>query len=164
MQIHIPFVFVSNLIVLFAKSFQKWFQATCTNPLSQNIHFHRKRFEFFQHLQTQNRKQRSQYYTVAQLFVLPSCLEMITIMFEISEEKEIEKVLLLRNSTCGHCKTSDSIKIELYQMAIKPCFSLQIDESIDVSKCAQLIVLVRIPEEKFLEHCLFSAHLWKQTT
>lgn len=74
-------------------------------------------------------------------------------MFEISEEKEIEKVLLLSNSTCGHCKTSDSIKTKLYQMAIKPCFSLYIDESIDVSKCAQLIVLVRIPEEKFLEHC-----------
>lgn len=53
---------------------------------------------------------------------------MVNIMFEISEEKKIEKVPLLSNSTCGHCKTSDAIETKLYQMAIKPCFSLQIDE------------------------------------
>lgn len=53
------------------------------------------------------------------MIILQSCLEIVNVMFEIGEEKEIEKVPLLSNSTCGHCKTSAVIETTLCQMAVK---------------------------------------------
>jgi hypothetical protein len=98
---------------------------------------------------------------------VPACVEIVKTMLGIDEVKEIKKVPLSNNMISRRIEDmSLSIQGTLIQ---KICevkkFSLQVDESTDVSNCCQLIALVRIPNEKGLkEHYLFCKELQKQTT
>jgi hypothetical protein len=83
-------------------------------------------------------------------------------MLGIDEVKEIEK-LPLSNNTISRRIEDMSVSIEgtlIQKICEVKRFSLQVDESTDVSNCCQLIALVRIPDEKGLkEHYLFCKEL-----
>lgn len=104
---------------------------------------------------------------IAESLILPSCIEIVRHMFGDKEAKEIEKVPL-SNNTISRRINEMSIDIEstlIQKIKDSEIFSIQVDESTDCSNCAQLMVFVRICEEKEMkEHYLFCKELPNRTT
>ena len=106
-------------------------------------------------------------HTIAESLIKPCALEMVELVIGPSERKEIEKIPLSNSVIKSRvADISDNIlKQVLLELTNSPAkFSLQLDESTDVSQCAHLIVFVRYAHEgNIKEEFLFCEPLLKTT-
>ncbi|XP_076592490.1 LOW QUALITY PROTEIN: protein FAM200A-like [Chaetodon auriga] len=106
-------------------------------------------------------------HTIAERLILPSAIDMVSIVIDEKSAEKIKSVPLSNNTVSQRIHDiADNLEEQLVSRLKKAgCFSIQLDESTDVSDCATLLVYVRYPwENDFMEDLLCCLNIPMGTT
>ncbi|XP_051785374.1 zinc finger BED domain-containing protein 5-like [Erpetoichthys calabaricus] len=106
-------------------------------------------------------------HTIGETLIKPACMEIVRLMLEPNEVKEVNKVSLSADTVKRriHDMSSDILGTLIRKLILAEKFALQIDESTDIKNKAQLIAIVRFVDEDFIkEHYLFCKEVPERTT
>ena len=104
---------------------------------------------------------------MAETLILPACKAIVNEMLVPDAAKEISKVPLSDNTIARRIEdmSADVESIVLEKMCISGTFALQLDESTDISGCAQLLANVRFVDGDTIRgNFLFCKALPEKTT
>ncbi|KAL2087312.1 hypothetical protein ACEWY4_018371 [Coilia grayii] len=96
-------------------------------------------------------------HTIAERLILPSAIDMVSIVMDEKSAEKIKSIPLSNNTVSQRIHDiADNLKEKLVSRLKKAeCFSIQLDESTDVSDCVTLLVYVIYPwENDFMEDLL----------
>ena len=106
-------------------------------------------------------------HTIAETLIKPCALEMIELVCGSEQRKKIEAIPMSNNVIKSRIAdiAENILKQVMEELAASPfAFSMQLDESTDVSQCSQLLVFVRYAHgEKIKEEFLFCEPLLETT-
>ena len=87
---------------------------------------------------------RQKPHTISETLLKPACLEIVQLMFIPKEVKEVSKVPLSADTTKRRIDDKSNDILETFNKKIKasPKFFIQIDETTDISKKAQLLCAI----------------------
>lgn len=111
--------------------------------------------------------QKMKSHTTAESIILPACCEIVKIMFGEECEKEVRKIPLSNNTISRRIEDmSKDVEIQVNEkLKAVDFFSLQLDESTDITGKPQVITFVRfICENELIEQFLFCKDLPGTTT
>uniref|UniRef100_A0A8C4TID3 DUF4371 domain-containing protein n=1 Tax=Erpetoichthys calabaricus TaxID=27687 RepID=A0A8C4TID3_ERPCA len=106
-------------------------------------------------------------HTVVEKLVLPSAIEVVSIMFDDKIASVLKSISCSDNTVQRRIKdiSEDLIQQVVEKIIAAKEFSMQLDESTDISGEAQLVVFVRVPDsENIIEHILLCRPLPERTT
>uniref|UniRef100_A0A8C4RV02 Uncharacterized protein n=1 Tax=Erpetoichthys calabaricus TaxID=27687 RepID=A0A8C4RV02_ERPCA len=106
-------------------------------------------------------------HTVVEKLVLPSAIEIVSIMFNDKMASVLKSIPCSDNTVQRRIKdiSEDLIPQVVEKIIAAKEFSMQLDESTDISGEAQLVVFVRVPDsEDIIEHILLCRPLPERTT
>ena len=111
--------------------------------------------------------QQKKPHTIGQKLLKPACLEIVRLMLGKKQVEEIKKVSLSAETIRRRIDdmSSDILETLINKLKTSGYFSLQIDETTDITKKAQLLGIVRFVDgDSMKEECLFCEELPERTT
>lgn len=106
-------------------------------------------------------------HTIAERLILPSAIDMVSTVLDEKSAEKLKSIPLSNNTVSQRIHDiADNLEEQLVSRLKKAgCFSIQLDESTDVSNCATLLVYIRYPWEKdFMEDLLCCLNIPAGTT
>lgn len=104
-------------------------------------------------------------FTIAEDLLLPAAVVLATTMLDKNAAEKLKTVPLSNDSVCRRVDTMGTDIVEQVVGKLSDSFSLQLDESTDVSGNAQLVAFVRyVDTDDIYEHILFCKSLKGKTT
>ena len=106
-------------------------------------------------------------HTIGETLLKPACLEIVRLMLGSKEVKEVSKVPLSADTIKRRIDdmSNDMLETLIKKLKTSPKFSIQIDETTDINKKAQLLSVVRFVDGNSIsEEYLFCKELPERTT
>jgi len=105
-------------------------------------------------------------HTIAEKLILPTCREIVKVLFGEEAEKEVLKIPISDNTISRRIEhMSEDIEEQVLQQSRdSPLFALQLDESTDISGQAQLLVFKRIVANEDIVEKFFCCKTLPETT